>query len=156
MELSDPGEGQCRELPLPSAPQSFALARGNGKEQLVIFAFRNGVADLCSGGKRQVLRLDCESHFAGTGETWKIDPQSVAQIHHGLHRERFCEPARFRHPRNESQMLLFNGATKLAGDEKIIANLAAPARHPAVSLDESSDADGDDNWTGRATRFAAH
>jgi hypothetical protein len=52
-------------------------------------------------------------------------------------------------------MLLFHSATKLASDEKIITNFAASTRQPAVSLDESSDADGNDNRPACAARVAA-
>src|SRR6266705_5364417 len=72
-----------------------------------------------------------------------------------MDREIFRKPARLCNPRDELQVLLFQGAPQSAGNEKIVARLAAPARYPAVSFNQSDYARRNGNWPRCAARFAA-
>ena len=72
-----------------------------------------------------------------------------------MDREIFRKPARLCNPRNETQMFLFQGAPESAGNKKIIARLAAPARYPAFSFNESNNACRDGNRPWCAACFAA-
>ena len=72
-----------------------------------------------------------------------------------MDREIFRKPTRFHNPRNELQMLLFQGTPESTGNEKVITRLATPARYPAVSFNESNNACRNGNRPLRAARFAA-
>jgi len=52
-------------------------------------------------------------------------------------------------------MFLFQAASESAGNEKIVARLAAPTRYGAVSFNESDYAGRDGNRPWRAARFSA-
>src|SRR4030095_15521944 len=72
-----------------------------------------------------------------------------------MDREISCKPARLRNPRNELQMLLFQRAPKLAGNEKIVTRSSAPARHRARFLNKSDHTDRNRDWPLCVARFAA-
>jgi len=127
MERPDTRERQGQEFFPPAFLQTISSARRNGEEQFVIFAVGNGMVDRDAARPRQTFLVDPEPEFARSGKAGKIGAEAVAQIHHGMDRKVFRQPAGFDNARHESQMFPLARAAETAGHEKIVARSAAAA-----------------------------
>src|SRR5207248_11805652 len=116
----DARERKLWEFLAPTLLQTSAVARRNGEEQLVILPFGDCIVDFYTATERQAFDIDLEPDFAGAREARQIDTESVTQIHHGVDRKVFGQPARFHNPRDKLQMLSLESAAERAGHKKII------------------------------------
>ena len=81
-QRADACEQHFRKFLSPAFLQTRAIAGGDGKEELVIFAVGDCVVDLCAGRERQRFLIDLEAELARFRESGKIGAEAVAQIHH--------------------------------------------------------------------------
>src|SRR5690349_6656854 len=109
-----------------------AVARRDGEEEFVVFAVGDRVVDLSAGCERQRVLVDLETESARAREAGKISAQAVAQVHHRVNAEIFCEPARFVNARDEAKMFASQRSAKFSSDEKIVAFFSAATWNRAI------------------------
>src|SRR5205085_1578294 len=112
-----------------------------GEEQLVVFAVGQGLIEIAAEGEGKAVLEQLVAAMAGGGETRQIGGETVAEIHHGVQFEMGNQPARFREPRGEIEMLSRERTTKAASDVEGILGLAARPQDAAGALDPTGERD---------------